>query len=107
MSSWKRHGQLGPRKNCPGGLQRGTIAHKLRELRRLRNRIARYEPILAQPVTTLHADVLNLNSWMSVEAAAWITTHSNIAYPATELIIPGPVSRLRVFDTAPIGHVLL
>ncbi|MGV1861662.1 hypothetical protein [Rhizobium rhizogenes] len=88
-----------------GGLQRATIAQKLRDLRRLRNRIAHYEPILAQPLTALHADVLNLTSWMSVEAAAWITTHSNVAYSATMLIIPDPVNGQSVFDMALIGHV--
>lgn len=87
------------------GLQRATIAQKLRDLRRLRNRIAHYEPILAQPLTALHADVLNLTSWMSVEASAWITTHSNIAYPATPLIITDPASGQSVFDTALVGHL--
>lgn len=88
-----------------GGLQRATVAQKLRDLRRLRNRIAHYEPILAQPLPALHADVLNLTSWMSVEAAAWITTHSQITYPATPLIITDPATGQPTFDIALIGHV--
>jgi len=51
-----------------GGLKRKDVAQKLRDLRRLRNRIAHYEPILAQPIPQLHADVLTLTSWMSVDA---------------------------------------
>ncbi|MGR9459370.1 hypothetical protein ACU8V1_25850 (plasmid) [Rhizobium leguminosarum] len=97
-------GTLRPMFNT-GGLQRPTIAQKLRDLRRLRNRIAHYEPILAQPLTALHADVLNLTSWMSVEAAAWITTHSQIAYPATPIIITDPVTGQSAFDTALTGHL--
>lgn len=55
------------------------MAQKLRDLWRLRNRIAHYEPMLAQPIAQLHADVLALTSCMSVDAAAWITTHSDIS----------------------------
>ncbi len=87
------------------GLQRATIAQKLRELRRLRNRIAHYEPILAQPLTSLHTATLDLTSWMAVEAAAWITTHSSIAYPATPIIIMDPAAGQSVFDLALIGHL--
>ena len=87
------------------GLKRRDVATKLRDLRRLRNRIAHYEPILAQPLADLHADVLNLTSWMSVDAAAWITTHSNITYPATLLIVPEPTTGNSIFDKALIGHL--
>jgi hypothetical protein len=83
--------------NTPG-LQRPVISQKLRDLRQLRNRVAHYEPILAQPLASLHTDVLSLTSWMSVDASAWITTHSNIAYPATPIIIPHPTSGLGIFD---------
>lgn len=87
------------------GLQRAMISGKLRDLRRLRNRIAHYEPILAQPISNLHQDTLDMTSWMSVDAAAWITTHSNINYPATPLIIRDPQSGNDIFDHALIGHL--
>lgn len=87
------------------GLKRTDIAEKLRDLRRLRNRIAHYEPILAQPIASLHQDILNLTSWMSVDAAAWITTHSSITYPATPLIISAPQNGGSIFDPALLGHV--
>lgn len=87
------------------GLKRADVAQKLRDLRRLRNRIAHYEPILAQPIVVLHQDTLNLTSWMSVDAAAWITTHSNINYPATPLIIRHPQTGLSIFDQTLIGHL--
>lgn len=73
-------------------------------MRRLRNRIAHYEPILAQPIPTLHQDILNLTAWMSPAAAAWITTHSAIAYPATPIIIKDQAG-VPVFDQALIGHL--
>lgn len=87
------------------GLKRKVVAQKLRDLRRLRNRIAHYEPILAQPIAQLHTDVLALTSWMSVDAAAWITTHSAIAYPATPIIITDPASGNSIFDAALLGHL--
>jgi len=88
-----------------GGLKRAVVAQKLRDLRRLRNRIAHYEPILAQPISSLHQDILNLTSWMSVDAAAWITTHSSISYPATPLIITDAVTGVSLFDQALVGHL--
>ena len=87
------------------GLQRPVISQKLRDLRQLRNRVAHYEPILAQPLASLHADVLTLTSWMLIDASAWITTHSNIAYPATPIIIPHITSGLSIFDKTLIGHL--
>lgn len=86
------------------GLKRAMVAQKLRDLRRLRNRIAHYEPILAQPLSVLHQDTLNLTSWMSIDAAAWITTHSIVSYPATSIIVVG-ASGARIFDQALIGHL--
>jgi hypothetical protein len=80
------------------------VAQKLRDLRRLRNRIAHYEPILAQPLAALHQDTLNLAAWMSVDAAAWITTHSSVSYPATPLIIKNKGS-VSIFDQALLGHL--
>ena len=88
-----------------GSLKRAAVAQKLRDLRKLRNRIAHYEPILAQPIATLHGDILTLTAWMSVDASAWITTHSTINYPATPIIITNPTSGAAIFDTALIGHL--
>lgn len=87
------------------GLKRAVIAQKLRDLRRLRNRIAHYEPILAQPLTALHTDVLDLTAWLSVDAAAWITTHSHITYPATPILVVDPQTGRLAFDIALIGHL--
>ncbi len=86
------------------GIQRNRISHQLRDLRKLRNRIAHYEPILAQPIPTLHQNILNLTAWMSPAASAWITTHSSVAYPATPIII-NHINGLFVFDQALIGHL--
>lgn len=86
------------------GLQRATISQKLRDLRRLRNRIAHYEPILAQPIPTLHGDILNLTAWMSPIASAWITTHAIATYPATPIIIRNAAG-VSIFDQALIGHL--
>lgn len=87
------------------GLKRAAVSQKLRDLRRLRNRIAHYEPILAQPIAGLHQDILNLTAWMSVDAAAWITSHSNINYPATPIILKEATTAVSVFDVALTGHL--
>ncbi|WEJ13672.1 hypothetical protein [Sinorhizobium prairiense] len=86
------------------GLKRAIIAQKLRDLRRLRNRIAHYEPILAQPIPILHQDILNLTAWMSPVASAWITTHALAAYPATPVIIKDGAG-VSIFDQALAGHL--
>lgn len=86
------------------GLKRAIVAQKLRDLRRLRNRIAHYEPILAQPIATLHQDILSMTAWMSVDASAWITSHSTINYPATPIIIKD-AQGVSVFDKALTGHL--
>lgn len=86
------------------GIKRAMIAQKLRDLRRLRNRIAHYEPILAQPIPTLHQDILSLTAWMSPVASAWITTHSGITYPATPIIIENQ-AKVSIFDQALAGHL--
>lgn len=86
------------------GLKRAIVSQKLRDLRRLRNRIAHYEPILAQSIATLHQDILSMTAWMSVDASAWITSHSTINYPATPIIIKD-AQGISVFDKALIGHL--
>lgn len=87
------------------GIKRADISGKLRDLRKLRNRIAHYEPILAQPLASRHADVLNLTAWLSVDAAAWITTHCPVTYPATPILVPDAATGVLVFDQALIGHL--
>ncbi|WP_259663821.1 hypothetical protein [Rhizobium bangladeshense] len=75
------------------------------DLRRLRNRIAHYEPILAQPIAVLHQDILNITALLSVDAAAWITAHSTVNYPSTPIIVPHPKSGVSIFDQALIAHL--
>jgi hypothetical protein len=87
------------------GLQRATISEKLRDLRQLRNRVAHYEPILAQSLMTLHQDVLTMTSWISVEAGNWIIAHSVIAYPATPIIITDVATGLSKFDRALLRYL--
>lgn len=47
------------------GIQRGIIAHDLRETRLLRNRVAHYEPILAMPLAQRYAGITTLTGWLS------------------------------------------
>lgn len=95
---------LRPIFNKPG-LQRPTISQKLRDLRQLRNRVAHYEPILAQSLVVLHHDVLTMTSWISVEAGNWIIAHSVIAYPATPIIITDVATGVNKFDKALLPYV--
>lgn len=86
-------------------LKRGIMAQKLRDLRRLRNRIAHYEPILAQPIATYHQDILDITAWLSVDASAWITAHSAVNYPNTPIIVTNPQSGVSIFDQALMAHL--
>lgn len=76
------------------GVQRGTIAQELRELRLLRNRIAHYEPIVALPLAQRYASITTLTGWLSPSAAAWIANYSTwlALYPAVPILVPDPVS---------------
>ncbi|MCP1471868.1 hypothetical protein J3E64_003581 [Sphingobium sp. OAS761] len=76
------------------GVQRGMIAQELRELRLLRNRIAHYEPIVAQPLAQRYASITTLTGWLSPSAAAWIANYSTwpALYPAVPILVPDPAS---------------
>jgi hypothetical protein len=76
------------------GIQRGTVAQNLRELRLLRNRIAHYEPILALPLAQRYADITTLTGWLSPSAAGWIARYSTwpALYPAIPILVPDPAS---------------
>ena len=80
------------------GLQRGTVAAQLRDLRRLRNRVAHYEPILAQPLGHLYGDLTTLTGWLSPAAAAWLsrTTSWGHIYPAVPILVPDGAGNLRI-----------
>ncbi len=76
------------------GVQRGTIAHELRELRVLRNRVAHYEPILGMPLAQRYASIATLTGWLSPSAAAWVARYSTwpALYPAVPVLIPDPAT---------------
>lgn len=80
------------------GIQRGLIAGQLRELRRLRNRVAHYEPILAQPLAQLYGNLTTLTGWLSPAAAAWIARTSAWAaiYPAVPILVPDAAKALHI-----------
>lgn len=80
------------------GIQRGLIAGQLRDLRRLRNRVAHYEPILAQPLGQLYGNLATLTGWLSPTAAAWLTktTSWSQTYPAVPILVPDANGDLRV-----------
>lgn len=86
------------------GIQRGTIAQNLRELRLLRNRIAHYEPIIALPLAQRYADITTLTGWLSPSAAAWIAKYSTwpALYPAVPILIPDPATGGLTIATAAV-----
>lgn len=87
------------------GLKRSAIAEKLRDLRRLRNRVAHYEPILAQPLIILRKDLLNLTFWLSADAHSWILRHSQIVYSPSPIIIEISRTDIGVFDKALLKYM--
>lgn len=80
------------------GIQRGLIAGQLRDLRHLRNRVAHYEPILAQPLAQRYGNLTTLTGWLSPTAAAWIAQTSTwgTLYPAVPVLVPDAAGNLRV-----------
>ena len=58
------------------GLQRGGVSGKLDDVRGLRNRIAHYEPILHHDLMDYYREIHTLTSWLSPDAAGWLTEHS-------------------------------
>ncbi len=88
------------------GVQPSPIRVQLRELRRLRNRIAHYEPILALPLAHLYGEITTLTGWLSPDAAAWIARHSTwqTIYPAVPILIPNQAGALR-FEPAALPYL--
>lgn len=80
------------------GIQRGLVSGQLRDLRQLRNRVAHYEPILAQPLAQRYGNLTTLTGWLSPSAAAWIARTStwSTLYPAVPVLIPNSANQLRV-----------
>jgi hypothetical protein len=74
------------------GVQRGNVAHQLRENRVLRNRVAHYEPILGLSLAQRYADITTMIGWLSPSAAAWVAQYSlwQNHYPAVPILVPDP-----------------
>ena len=88
-----------------GGLQRSTVAERLRNLRRLRNRVAHYEPILAHPLAKLYKDVVELASWLSSDASRWIISDTTVMYPPTPILIYDPSTQGLLFDLVLVDNL--
>lgn len=80
------------------GVQRSTITGQLRDIRVLRNRVAHYEPILAQPLAQRYASITTLTGWLSPSAAAWVIRTSTwpAVYPAVPVLVTDAAGLLRV-----------
>ena len=66
------------------GLTRKTFSEPLDQIRRLRNRIAHYEPIIHLDLPKRHDEIMQLTGWLSRPAAAWCRRHCRFSsvYPA-------------------------
>jgi len=84
------------------GVQRSDISGQLSDLRKLRNRIAHYEPILAIPLGQRYASITTLTGWLSPSAAAWISKSSNwgAVYPGVPILVPDAAGELRFAPAA-------
>ena len=58
------------------GLTRTAAHRRLDSLRKLRNRIAHYQPILARRLDKDHDQILQVIGWMSPSVRAWIERRS-------------------------------
>jgi hypothetical protein len=70
-------------------LQRAEIAHKLKEIRILRNRVAHYEPILQLPLLRLHTDLTEICGWLEPRCLTWLRSNSRVLqiHPTQQVII--------------------
>ncbi|WP_449256355.1 hypothetical protein [Bosea sp. (in: a-proteobacteria)] len=74
---WQRHLHA-VLPHCPPGHTRPNVQALVRDINRLRNRIAHHEPILKLDVSALHADIRNLIGYRCPAAAAWVRHYSTI-----------------------------
>ena len=59
-------------------LTRRQAQRALDRLRRLRNKVAHYEPIFMRPLRNDHQRILTVTAWISPEARAWIEQNSRV-----------------------------
>lgn len=89
------------------GIQASPIRVKLRNLRRLRNRIAHYEPILTLPLASFYGEATTLTGWLSPRAAAWISRHSTwpTIYPSVPILSLDPTATFLRFEPAALPYL--
>jgi hypothetical protein len=68
-------------------IQRASLAHKLKEIRHLRNKIAHYEPILHLPLTKIYIDTIEICGWLEPSCLPWLNAVSRFpqVYPRNGL----------------------
>lgn len=74
--------------HAPKGTTRAGVQKLVRNINHLRNRIAHHEPLLHQPVRTIHADIVDLTGLISPVMSRWLKHFSTVA--AVTRNKPGP-----------------
>lgn len=86
-------------------IQRKHVASRLNDIRRLRNRIAHHEPILAMPLSSLKEQMIELTKALSIETFRWVGDSSQLLLPPTDLITVDPITGSCRFDTALLRYL--
>ena len=71
------------------GLKRKHFSGPLTPIRRLRNRIAHHEPIIAEDLPNLYRKMIELTGWLCPSAAEWCAAHSRFleVYPFEPIVL--------------------
>jgi len=71
------------------GLRRKHFSGPLTPIRRLRNRIAHHEPIIAEDLPNLYRKTIELTGWLCPAAAEWCEAHSRFpeVYPSAPITL--------------------
>ena len=102
--SQPRWGALRPIFSSPS-MQRKKVAIRLDGIRRLRNRIAHHEPILAMPLSTLKEEILDLTKALSIETFQWVGDTSQLLLPPIAIIKTDSVTGIDRFDFSLLGSL--
>lgn len=99
-----RWGALRPIFSIPA-IQRKHVASRLNDIRRLRNRIAHHEPILAMPLSSLNGQMVELTKALSLATFRWVSDSSRLLLPPTDIITVDPITGLTRFDNSLLEYL--
>lgn len=84
-----------------GAPERKDLAAPMERVRRLRNRVAHHDCLLAQDIGGVGEDMLRIVAWIDPGAFAWLKSRTRICDLLTERPVPGPGQACSATGTSP------